>query len=71
MKTTPHTPDMDAATAYRKGWEASKRTRTGDMENGSIRFARKHGTLLAAYWGVGWVDQETGVEYGENLEGEK
>lgn len=48
--------DVDARTAYLKGWEASKRTTTCDLEAAEDRFLARYGGEWHDGFVAGWVD---------------
>lgn len=56
--------------AYRKGWDASKRTATGDLEAAEDRFGVRWGSRFKAHFAAGWIDFAAEHPYGETLDRE-
>ena len=48
---------MTERDAYRKGWRASARTRTGDLDAAETRFLRRYGHEFVAAFVAGWSDR--------------
>lgn len=47
---------VDQRAAYNAGWNASRRTRTADLDAAEARFIARHGTEHVDYFCSGWVD---------------
>lgn len=50
------TTDLTHESAYRKGWEASKRTTTADLDAADERFTSRHGHAFRDAFLNGWTD---------------
>lgn len=49
-------PTVTRREAYRKGWDASRRTTTADLEAAEARFAERYGVQHMAAFTRGWTD---------------
>ncbi len=54
---------MSAAQAYRKGWTASRRTVTCDLEAAESRFRASFGSEFEDAFVRGWVDYAADNEF--------
>lgn len=54
---------MDTTQAYRKGWDASKRTQDADMDAAESRFLARHGHTHRDAWCKGWIDHAADMDY--------
>lgn len=61
------TTTLTAAQAYRKGWDASKRTTTYDLDAAESRFERRYGTGTGTAFAAGWADHASDYEFGHSL----
>jgi hypothetical protein len=63
----PYVVPMTIEKAYRKGWDASKRTRTYDLTQAEMRFDRRHGLSTYSPEGDaftrGWIDYAAGHDF--------
>jgi hypothetical protein len=54
--TTRKAPTIDQRAAYLRGWNASKRTTTANLEAAEARFVAKHGAAMHSEFVAGWTD---------------
>jgi hypothetical protein len=60
MVAPPHVRRLRRAEdAYQKGWAASARTLTGDLDAAETRFLRRYGHEELAAFVAGWSDRAT------------
>jgi len=59
------TPEQQAA--YRAGWNASKRTRTYDLDAAERRYESRHGTAGGSAFAAGWTDYAADRPFGYSL----
>ena len=65
--TTRKPPVIDQRTAYLRGWNASRRTTTCDLEAAEARFTAKHGGAMHSEFVAGWTDYAAGHDRFESL----
>ncbi|ABE67749.1 hypothetical protein Wildcat_169 [Mycobacterium phage Wildcat] len=58
---------INASQAYRKGWDASKRTTTYDLGAAETRFEERHGSTQVNAFIAGWTDYASDQEYGHSF----
>lgn len=61
-------PEMTARRAYRKGWDASARSRRSDLDDGEARFVARWGRRWVDGFTAGWVDYAAGRAFGHSLD---
>jgi hypothetical protein len=66
MTTTTHTTEPEFA--YDKGWRASARSRTYDLDAAERRFESRYGTDTGAWFAAGWTDYAADLDYGTALD---
>lgn len=61
---TNATPAQETpATAYRRGWQASKRSTTADLDAASDRYVKKYGRAQLRAFVAGWSDYAADADY--------
>lgn len=56
---------MDKASAYRKGWDASKRSISCDLEAAEDRFTNRYGFTFHSAFVAGWTDYASDNGYND------
>jgi hypothetical protein len=51
----------EARVAYGRGWSASMRTTTGDLDSAESRYLRRHGHAHLSDFLAGWSDHASGA----------
>lgn len=59
---THQTTKMTRRKAYTMGWNASKNTKTYDLDAAEYRFEKKYGKAFSKAFNEGWVDYSAGYE---------
>lgn len=54
---------MNRVAAYKRGWQASKRTTTYDLDAAEARFIKAHGETFATDFAAGWADYASDLPY--------